>query len=53
MKDNMEFYDSIIVGGGAARLAAAMSLARAKYRGRVTEDEQIGVQNTIHHDARH
>ena len=47
MKDNMEFYDSIIVGGGPAGLAAAIYLARAKYRVLVIEKEKIGGQITI------
>lgn len=47
MKENMEFYDSIIIGGGPAGLAAAIYLARAKYRVLVIEKEKIGGQITI------
>lgn len=47
MKDNMEFYDSIIIGGGPAGLAAAIYLARAKYRVLVIEKEKIGGQIII------
>ena len=47
MKENMELYDSIIIGGGPAGLAAAIYLARAKYRVLVIEKEKIGGQITI------
>lgn len=47
MKENIEFYDSIIIGGGPAGLAAAIYLARAKYRVLVIEKEKIGGQITI------
>lgn len=42
-----ELYDGIIIGGGPAGLAAAIYLARAKYRVLVIEKESIGGQITI------
>lgn len=47
MMENEEFYDSIIIGGGPAGLAAAIYLARAKYRVLVIEKEKMGGQITI------
>ena len=45
MMDNL--YDVIIIGGGPAGLAAAIYLARAKYRVLIVEKEQFGGQITI------
>lgn len=41
------FYDGIIVGVGPAGLAAAIYLARSKYRVLVIEQERIGGQIAI------
>lgn len=45
MMDNL--YDVIIIGGGPAGLAAAIYLARAKYRVLIVEKERFGGQITI------
>lgn len=47
MDKKEELYDGIIIGGGPAGLAAAIYLARAKYRVLVIEKESIGGQITI------
>ena len=43
----MECYDLIIIGAGPAGLAAAIYMARARYRVLVMEKEKIGGQITI------
>lgn len=47
MDKKEELYDGIIIGGGPAGLAAAIYLARAKYRVLLIEKESIGGQITI------
>jgi len=47
MMAEQNFYDGIIVGAGPAELAAAIYLARSKYRVLVIEQERIGGQIAI------
>lgn len=46
-RDFMVKYDAVVIGGGAAGLAAAIYLARAQYTVLVIEKEKFGGQITI------